>query len=149
MSETWNKRERERNKQQKKKEKLERRQERKQNNKGSHDLNSMLAYVDENGNLSSKPLDPSKKVTINVEDIDISVPRQKELNPEDLIHTGIVTFFNNEKGYGFIKDRETQESVFVHVSALKEVIKENNKVSFEIEMGPKGASAVNVTVVRG
>jgi len=70
MSETWNKRERERNKQQKKKEKLERRQERKHSNKGSHDLNSMLAYVDENGNLSSKPLDPAKKVTINVEDID-------------------------------------------------------------------------------
>ncbi|HEX9512864.1 MAG TPA: hypothetical protein VF939_20380 [Puia sp.] len=67
MSETWNKRERERNKQQKKKEKLERRQERILANKGSHDLESMLAYVDENGNLSSKPVDPEKKVSINVE----------------------------------------------------------------------------------
>jgi cold shock CspA family protein len=148
MSETWNKRERERNKQQKKKEKLERRQDRRQNNTGSHNLESMLAYVDENGNLSSKPLDPAKKVTIKVEDIDISVPRQREINPEDLVHQGIVTFFNNEKGYGFIKDRETQESVFVHVTALKEAVKENNKVSFEIEMGPKGAGAVNVKVIR-
>jgi len=69
MSETWNKKERERNKQQKKKEKLERRQERKLINKGSHDLESMLAYVDENGNLSSKPVDPKKKVAINVDDI--------------------------------------------------------------------------------
>jgi len=59
MSETWNKRERERNKQQKKKDKLEKRQARKQANKGSHDLDSMLAYVDENGNLSSKPLKES------------------------------------------------------------------------------------------
>ena len=57
MSETWNKRERERNKQQKKREKLERRQEKRLANKGSHDLESMLAYVDENGNLSSQPTD--------------------------------------------------------------------------------------------
>jgi ribosomal protein RSM22 (predicted rRNA methylase) len=57
MAETWNKRERERNKQQKKKEKLEKRRERKHNNDGHHDLNDMLAYVDENGNLSSKPPD--------------------------------------------------------------------------------------------
>jgi hypothetical protein len=60
MSETWNKRERERNKRQKKMEKLERRQEKKLADKGSHDLESMLAYVDENGNLSSKPMDPNK-----------------------------------------------------------------------------------------
>ena len=67
MSETWNKRERERNKQQKRKEKLERRQEKKQANKGSHDFESMLAYVDENGNLSSKPMDPKKNVSIDAE----------------------------------------------------------------------------------
>ncbi|HWB92869.1 MAG TPA: hypothetical protein VG605_13490 [Puia sp.] len=58
MAETWNKRERERNKRQKKKEKLEKRQERKQH-KGHHDWTQMLAYVDENGNLSSKPADHS------------------------------------------------------------------------------------------
>ena len=148
MAETWNKRERERNKQQKKNEKLEKRKERKELNKGKHDLNSMLAYVDENGDLSSKPLDPRKKVTINVEDIDISVPKQKEIDPADLIHTGIVTFFNNDKGYGFIKDLSTQESVFVHVRSLEEAVKENNKVSFEVEMGPKGPNAINVKMVR-
>jgi hypothetical protein len=64
MSETWNKKERERKKQQKKKEKVERRQERKQANKSGHDVEDMLAYVDENGNLSSKPIDPGKKVVI-------------------------------------------------------------------------------------
>jgi CspA family cold shock protein len=58
MAETWNKRERERNKRQKKKEKLEKRQERKQH-KSHHDWTQMLAYVDENGNLSSKPADHS------------------------------------------------------------------------------------------
>jgi hypothetical protein len=56
MAETWNKRERERKKRQEKKEKLEKREERK-HNKSSHTWTEMLAYVDENGNLSSKPAD--------------------------------------------------------------------------------------------
>jgi CspA family cold shock protein len=56
MAETWNKRERERKKRQMKKDKLEKRQERKQS-KSHHDWTEMLAYVDENGNLSSKPAD--------------------------------------------------------------------------------------------
>ncbi len=104
----------------------------------------MLAYLDENGNLSSKPPDPRKKITINVEDIEIGVRKQEPVNPEDLIRKGIVTFFNDSKGYGFIKDVETQESVFVHINSLSEPIKEQNKVTFEVEMGPKGANAVNV-----
>ena len=56
MAETWNKRERERKKRQEKKEKLEKKQERKQN-KSHHDWTEMLAYVDENGDLSAKPAD--------------------------------------------------------------------------------------------
>jgi cold shock CspA family protein len=148
MSETWNKKERERNKQQKKKEKVEKREERKQANKSSHDLEGMLAYVDENGNLSSKPVDPRKKVVINVEDIEIGVPKQAAINPEDLVQTGIVTLFKTDKGYGFIKNLETQESYFFHVKSLIDPVKENNKVSFEIEKGPKGLNAVNVRMVR-
>jgi CspA family cold shock protein len=54
MAETWNKRERERKKRQEKKEKMEKKQERKQS-KGQHDWTDMLAYLDENGNLSSRP----------------------------------------------------------------------------------------------
>jgi cold shock CspA family protein len=148
MSETWNKRERERNKQQKKKEKLERRQERKQANKGSNGPESMLAYVDENGNLSSKPADPRKKVFINAEDIEINVPKQREIDPEDPSQVGVVTLFKADKGYGFIKNLETQESYFFHVKSLIDPVKENNKVSFEIEKGPKGLNAINVRIVR-
>ena len=148
MSETWNKREREKNKQQKKKEKLENRLERKQANKGSHDLESMLAYVDENGNLSSKPADPKKKISINVEDIVIGVPVQREMDPEDLTQVGIVTAFKTDKGFGFIKGLDTQESYFFHVKSLIDPVKENNKVSFEIEKGPKGLNAVNVRLVK-
>lgn len=146
MAETWNKKEREKKKKQSQKEKAEKKQERKENNKGGN--SEMYAYLDENGNLSSTPPDPKKRIVINAEDIEIGVPKQADINPEDLIRTGIVTFFNDAKGYGFIKDLETQESVFVHINALTEAIKENNKVSFEVEMGPKGANAVNVKMVK-
>lgn len=146
MAETWNKKEREKKKRQNKKEKAERRQERKETK--SAEFEDMIAYIDENGNLSSTPPDPKKKFTIKVEDIEIGIPRQEELSPEDLIRTGVVTFFNNDKGYGFIKDKETHESVFVHINSLSEPIKENNIVSFETEMGPKGVNAVNVKLVK-
>jgi cold shock CspA family protein len=144
MAETWNKKEREKKKQQDKKEKAERKLERKENAKEGKSFEDMLAYLDENGNLSSKPPDPRKKVIIKLEDIEIGVPKHIPIDPADLIRKGIVTFFNDAKGYGFIKDQETQESVFVHVNSLTEEIKEHNKVTFEIEMGPKGANAVNV-----
>ena len=147
MAETWNKKEREKKKRQLKKEKQERRQERKENSKLGHDPESMYAYLDENGNLSSKPPDPKKKIEIKVEDIEIGVSKHED-NPEDLIRTGTVTFFNNDKGYGFIKDQETQQSVFVHINSLSEPVKENNKVSFEVEMGPKGANAINVKLIK-
>lgn len=147
MAETWNKKEREKKKQQEKKEKAERKQERRENSKSGKSLDDMLAYLDENGNLSSKPPDPGKKIIINVEDIEIGVRKQEPVNPEDLIRKGIVTFFNDAKGYGFIKDMETQESVFVHINSLSAPIKEQNKVTFEVEMGPKGANAVNVKLV--
>ena len=146
MAETWNKKEREKRKKQNKKEKAEKRQERKESK--SADFESMIAYIDENGNLSSTPPDPKKKFTVKAEDIEIGVPKQEELSPEDLIRTGVVTFFNNDKGYGFIKDKETNESVFVHINSLSEPIKENNIVSFETETGPKGLNAVNVKLVK-
>ena len=144
MAETWSKKEREKKKQQNKKEKAERKQERKENSKPGKSLDDMLAYVDENGNFSSTPPDPRKKVKINVEDIEIGVRKQADIDPADLIRKGIVTFFNESKGYGFIKDKETQESVFVHVNSLLEPVKEHSKVTFEVEMDHKGANAVNV-----
>ena len=148
MSETWNKKEREKKKQQKEKDKAEKKLLRKENSRDGNDLDSMLAYLDENGNLTSKPPDPRKKIIVNVEDIEIGVPKQRAINPADLIRTGIVSFFNDAKGYGFIKDLKNQESVFVHVNSVAEPIKENNKVTFEVEMGQKGANAVNVKLVR-
>jgi cold shock CspA family protein len=146
MAETWNKKEREKKKKQSKKEKEEKKQERKDSPKGKS-LDDMMAYIDENGNISSTPPDPGKMRKIKLEDIEIGVPKQQEMDPKDLIRKGTVTFFNAAKGYGFIKDLETQESIFVHLNGLKEPVQENSKVIFEVEMGPKGANAFNVKLI--
>jgi len=145
--ETWNKKEREKKKQKSRKDKEERKQERKDNAKEGKSFDDMLAYIDENGNLSSTPPDPMKKKKIRLEDIQIGVPKQGPVDPADAIRKGTVTFFNESKGYGFIKDQETQESIFVHANGLLNQVKENSKVTFEIEMGPKGPGAVNVKLV--
>lgn len=144
--ETWSKKEREKKKQKTKKDKEEKRQERKDNAKGSKSLDDMLAYIDENGNISSTPPDPRKKVQVNAEDIEIGVPKQKPLDPSELIRKGTVTFFNEAKGYGFIRDQDSQESIFVHMNAFIDKIRENSKVTFEVEMGPKGPNARNVRI---
>jgi CspA family cold shock protein len=61
---------------------------------------------------------------------------------------GTVKFFNTTKGFGFISMENSSEDIFVHTSGLIDRIKENDKVSFELERGKKGMNAVKVTVVR-
>ena len=60
------------------------------------------------------------------------------------MNTGTVKFFNNSKGFGFIKDDEDEKEYFVHVSGLIDEIAENDKVTFELKEGRKGLNAVNV-----
>jgi CspA family cold shock protein len=57
--------------------------------------------------------------------------------------TGTVKFFNETKGFGFIKDEEGQE-IFVHATGLVDQIKENDPVSYEVTEGKKGLNAINV-----
>jgi cold shock CspA family protein len=141
--ETWNKKELEKKREKKKKDKELRKEERKANAKEGKSFEDMIAYQDENGNITSTPPDPMKKRLIRLEDIEIGVPKY-ETTKMAPIRKGIVTFFNNSKGYGFIKDSETQESIFVHANGLIDAIAENNKVNFEVEMGQKGPNAVGV-----
>ncbi len=142
--ETFSKKEKEKKRLKQRQDKAEKMEERKANGKKGKTLDDMLAYIDENGNISSTPPDPRKKKTFKQEDMQIGVPKQEAADPAEAIRTGVVTFFNDAKGFGFIKDLQTQESVFIHVNQLSEPIKENDKVNFEVEMGPKGASAINV-----
>ena len=140
--ETFNKRDKERKRIKQQQEKKEKMDERKANAKKGKSLDEMLAYIDENGNLSSTPPDPKKKKFFNREDMNTGVPvRTAETQS---VRQGIVSFFNDAKGYGFIKDIETQQSIFVHANQLSEPIKENDKVSFLAEHGLKGLNAVNV-----
>ena len=60
---------------------------------------------------------------------------------------GTVKFFNNSKGYGFIKDLESENEYFVHASGLVDKIKENDEVTFDLQEGKKGLNAVNVKLV--
>ncbi len=61
--------------------------------------------------------------------------------------TGTVKFFNNSKGFGFIKDNESDKEYFVHVSGLNDEIRENDEVSFDLQEGKKGLNAINVKLV--
>jgi cold shock CspA family protein len=144
-NESSNKHENEKKKRQHKQEKQEKKEARKSSKQGKS-LEDMLAYVDENGNITSTPPDPTKRKEISLEDIQLGVPRQDAAMaaPADGLHRGVVKFFNESKGYGFIIDQHTQESVFVHIRQLQEPIKERDKVVFEVEQGQKGPSAVNV-----
>ena len=148
--ETFNKKELEKRRLQKRKEKEQRKEQRKSESKDGKSLDDMIAYVDEYGNISSTPPDPLKKKTIIKEtDIDIGAK-----NAGNSVHgvgqgprTGTVTFFNRSKGFGFIKDAESGESVFVHTKALETEVKENDKVAFEIGKGFKGSVALHVRAI--
>ena len=60
---------------------------------------------------------------------------------------GTVKFFNNSKGFGFITPEGDGKDVFVHVNGLIDKINEGDKVSYDVEEGPKGLNAINVKVV--
>jgi len=60
---------------------------------------------------------------------------------------GTVKFFNETKGFGFIKPSDSGEDIFVHSSGLIDEIRENDQVEYEVERGKKGMNAVNVKVL--
>ncbi len=140
--ETWNKKETEKKRLKKKQDKEEKKLEKKSNPKSS--LDDMIAYVDEYGNFSSTPPNPNKKKTeIKESDIVLGATKHETVQDEP-IRNGLVRNFNDAKGYGFILDLKSQESIFVHASGLVNIIKEGDKVTFEIQIGAKGPNAVNV-----
>ena len=60
---------------------------------------------------------------------------------------GTVKFFNNSRGFGFIKPTDSSEDIFVHESGCIDKIRENDKVKFDVERGKKGLNAINVEVI--
>jgi cold shock CspA family protein len=144
MGETTAKKDKEKKKAKLKQDKAQKMMDRKTNNNKGKSLEDMLAYIDEDGNLSSTPPDPHKKKEINLEDIQLGAAKPRPYDPQEAIRTGVVTYFNESKGYGFINDLKSQQSVFVHVNQLSAPVKERDKVTFETESGPRGLSAIRV-----
>ena len=130
---------------QKRKDKEQRKEARKANSGQGKSLEDMIAYVDENGNISSTPPDPSKKKSVNADEIIIGAGKHEKQTEE--IRSGTVTYFNNAKGYGFITDDKTNEKIFVHVSSLTSQIAENDKVTFSTETSVRGLMGVDVVKI--
>ncbi|SJZ76549.1 Cold shock protein, CspA family [Chitinophaga eiseniae] len=144
MADSFSKKENRNKKAKAKEDKAQKMRERKLNNNKGKSLEDMLAYVDENGNISDSPPRENRKAEIDSKDIQIgATPRP----PEDPIRTGIVNFFNTSKGFGFITDDKSKESIFFHINQVSEPIKERDKVSFTRERGTKGYNAVDVKKV--
>ena len=134
--ETFNKREQEKLKAQKRKEKQEKKEARKANPKLSGD--DLYVYVDEYGHLTSTPPDPTKRIEVDIESIEIGVSRRTESEEVPTERRGTVDFFNESKGFGFIKEVETGEKYFVHISGLIDKVIEGNLVTYDLEKGAKG-----------
>lgn len=140
MADSYNKKEREKKRQKRRKEKAAKKEQRKHD--GTKPVEFM--YLDENGNLTAEKPDPAKKRKINLEDVEISTRKQDKSDESSFTKSGVVKFFNDEKGYGFIVEQETKESYFVHVENLIDEIRDNDKVTFDVGRGPKGPVALAV-----
>ncbi len=128
----------------KRKEKERRKEERKEEGKKGFD--DMIAYVDENGEIMDEPPEQDQKQKVDAESIEVSIPKQeKQAAPE--IRSGVVDFFDDRKGFGFIQEDNSSERYFCHVSGLVDEIVEGDKVSFKVKKGAKGMDAYNVKVV--
>lgn len=141
--ETFSKKEREKKRIKKRQEKVIKKEERKASSDGGG-LENMMAYVDQFGNISDTPPDETKREKIDPTTIDIGIPKAEDREDNNPVRKGRVAFFNDEKGYGFIKDLSSEVKYFVHVKGCEEPIKDHDKVTFELERGPKGLNAVNV-----
>lgn len=146
---SFNKKEREKKRRKKQQDKKERREQRKieKAESGGKSFEDMISYVDENGHLTSTEPDPKKKKKFKAEDIILGVPPKEEMEDQGA-RKGKVKFFNDEKGYGFIQDKITKENLFVHINNAEGPLSENDRVTYEMEMGNKGPIAVNVKIIK-
>lgn len=147
---TFNKTEKEKKRLKKREEKRKKMEARKSNAKESGKKGIDFVYVDHNGNLTDTPPDPSQKIEIEIDSIEVSIPKTLEGDKEEIdpVRKGKVSFFDSSKGFGFVIDAENNEKYFTHVSGTIDEIAENDKVSFELEKGQRGMNAVKVTIIK-
>ncbi len=144
--ETFSKKEKEKKKLKKRQDKAQKKEDRKANSDKGKSFEDMFAYVDEYGNISNTPPDPTKRREYNLEEISIGVGRRTDDEATDNFRRGVISFFNSAKAFGFIRDSRNGESIFVHQNSALEPIKEGDKVMFTTEKSIKGISAINVKI---
>jgi cold shock CspA family protein len=142
--ETFSKKEKEKKRIKKRQDKEAKMEERKANSTKAQSLENMFAYVDENGNLSTTPPDPSKRVEVDLDSIQLGAAPERAEAETDVRRNGTILSIFQDKGFGFIRDAGDGNNVFVHVSALTYVAKPGDTVSFEVEQTPKGLAARDV-----
>jgi cold shock CspA family protein len=146
--ETFGKKEVRKKNDKKRKDKEQKRAKKKSEGKKSN-FDDMIAYVDEFGMITSTPPDPDKKkIDVVVESIELRITKNNPQASPDFVRKGVVSTFNKSKGYGFIRDLSSNQSVFVHANSLLEPISESDVVIFEIGKGVKGPSAMKVKLFR-
>lgn len=146
--ETFGKKEKEKKRLKKRKDKLAKKEDRKTNSNKGKGLDSMVSYVDEYGFATEDAPDPTMKVEIEADDIVIGIPKKEDRKDDtNKVRNGRVDFFNDSKGFGFIKEKGTGDKYFVHISGTIDEISEGDVVTYELERGMKGMNAVNVKVV--
>ena len=146
---TFNKKEREKKKAKKRKEKQERRELRKQEkeNRSKLTFEDQIMYMGHDGHLVKEKPDANKKNEVSVEDIHLGVPPNSK-EAFEKTRQGFVKLFDPDKGYGFITDKMTKESIFVHINDAYDEIKQNHVVEFEVIKDHKGTKAKNVTQIK-
>lgn len=136
------KRENEKKKQARRIEKQNKKEKRKLSGK-ANSFDDMIAYVDENGVITSTPPEKNEKEKVNQEEIRISTPK-KEI---PAILKGRIEHLDALKGYGFIKDLSGTDKYFFHVSNVLVEVMQNDIVTFDLERGKRGMNAINISTL--
>lgn len=143
--ETFNKKNVRNKKEKKRKEKEKRKLEKREED--TKDFDDMIAYVNEFGEISSTPFEDQKNAPKDVN-------KDKFEGKEDLVveaddtNTGIIDYYNDDKGFGFIIEKGTKRKLFVHINDSKSKLKEGNKVKFTPLKEKKGWVAKEVEIVK-
>jgi len=141
MADSYNKKERAKKKLKKRQDKADKKAQKKEEGiKGPEFL-----YMDKNGNFSPTPFEDDGSDDIDVNSINVSVPKKEDREEVDNgAHVGRVKFFDTEKGFGFINAIDGPMSYFVHIDGLNITIKEGDKVTFTPSQNAKGLCALDV-----
>ncbi len=145
MSDSFFKKENAKKKAKKKQEKALKRVDRKTNNNKGQSLESMYAYVDENGVITSTPPDKTNRKEVDLDGILLGA--RPIVREEAKPNTGVITFYS-DKGYGFVTDDETKTNVFFHSNDLIMPVNLKDKVTYDIKTTPRGDNAVNLKIIQ-